>query len=664
MPNKFNSALTRLAQLDKSVFEPALRHIVSVDAGEMNVARVSYWGLSSDHSSITCQVLFEKASATYSNGHVLRATDYPGYFRALLANPEIVADDAWTDPRTSEFVDAYFRPFGIRSMLDIPVWRRGVLAGVLCHEHVGPARTWASDERAFAAGIANMISVALEAGDRRRAEEGYTLVGRATNDVLWDWDMQRNVIEWNDALFSAFRFRPDQVAETIEWWLERVSADDRVRVKRDLKLLIDSGGTSYSDEYRFERGDGSIATVIDRGTIVRDADGVPVRMVGSMLDISDRIEMQARLALSDRLASIGTLAAGIAHEINNPLTYVMANIALVIDDVEAEIVDHRSVQELLGEARDGADRIRQIVRGLQMLSRPNEEEIQHVDVAAVFESTIKMASNELRHRAQLIREFGEVPKVRMNSARLGQVMLNLLVNAAHSIKVGNASLHQIRVRTATAPNGDAVVEVRDSGCGIPREVQSRIFEPFFTTKPIGSGTGLGLSLCHSIVAAAGGKIEVFSEPGQGTTMRVTLPAATEEPAPPQKLSAVQGPRLRVLVVDDEPMIRRCVQRMLEPQHTVAVVESGASALAEIETGKHYDVVLCDLMMPRMTGIELYSQLVESSSSFANRIVFMTGGAFGDDSERFVQSCDRPIVGKPLDRRMLEHALASVMQTGA
>jgi GAF domain-containing protein len=165
----FHAALTQLAQTDKPDLAAALRQILSVDATTMSVARVSYWELAPDHSKITCSVLYEHPAARFSSGGELRAVDFPGYFRALLQSKAIVADDAWTDPRTCEFADVYFRPHDIRSMLDVPVWRRGKLAGVVCHEHVGGDRAWTDDEQAFAVGIGNLVSIALEARKATRS---------------------------------------------------------------------------------------------------------------------------------------------------------------------------------------------------------------------------------------------------------------------------------------------------------------------------------------------------------------------------------------------------------------------------------------------------------------------------------------------------------------
>ncbi len=659
----FSATLHELAKIDKSNLDVALRHLLSADAAVMQVGRVSYWELTPDHSSIRCRVLFQLEPGTFIEGGELRAADFPAYFAAMIDSRRIVANDAWTDPRTSEFLDPYFKPNHIRAMLDVPVWRRGALAGVLCHEHVGDqARVWSADEQEFAVGIANMVSVALEAGARKRAEESYALVAHATNDVLWDWDMTRDVVEWNEALSRVFRHHAIEVSPSVTWWSDHVHPEDRARVKSSLMAVVNSGGRTWSDQYRWLCGDGAYASVIDRGTIVRNDKGVAVRMVGSMLDITERVQLQERLALSDRMASIGTLAAGVAHEINNPLTYIKANVSLAIEELRSGSVDVDNLLELLREAQEGADRVRRIVRDLQTFSRPREDEIETLDVRSVIESSINMAWNEIRHRAQLIKDYAPMPPVKMNRARLGQVILNLLINAAQAIAEGDVDRNQIHIRTSTSALGEAVIEIRDSGCGIAASALPRIFEPFFTTKSVGVGTGLGLSICHSIVTAAGGRIDVASPATGGCCVTVTLPADAqlEHAAPATPLIAAVPPRRRVMIVDDDAPLRRSLQRMLERVHDVFVADSGESALAELERhGDQYDVILCDLMMPHMSGMQVYDGVVRERRELARRFIFMTGGAFSKRSSDFIAECDCPILDKPFDLNTLSRAIEQI-----
>ncbi|QRK11709.1 HAMP domain-containing protein [Archangium violaceum] len=236
---------------------------------------------------------------------------------------------------------------------------------------------------------------------------------------------------------------------------------------------------------------------------------------------------QAQLLFTDRLATIGQLAAGVGHEINNPLTFILSNLNYaqqVVTELEAApTAERRELLEALAEAREGAERVRLIVRDLKMLSHPDDRESGPVDLVKVVRSAAKMAAHEIRDRARLVQQVENVPPVHGNSARLCQVFLNLLINAAHAITPGQVERNEIQLVARVDDSQRVTVEVRDTGCGIPEDKLERVFEPFFTTKPVGEGSGLGLSVCQSIISAYGGKISVESEAGRGTTFRVSLP---------------------------------------------------------------------------------------------------------------------------------------------
>ena len=326
-------------------------------------------------------------------------------------------------------------------------------------------------------------------------------------------------------------------------------------------------------------------------------------------------KMEEQLMVSDRMASMGTLAAGVAHEINNPLACVMTNLELATRDL-AELADVHGLGGQLGDlrdelrdAREATERIRNIVRDLKIFSRSHEEQTGAVDVQHVMESTLRMAWNEIRHRARLVKNYARTPPVEASESRLGQVFLNLVMNAAQAIPEGRAEANEIRITTSNGRNGHVAVEVSDTGVGMSREVLSRLFSPFFTTKPVGVGTGLGLSICHRIVTGFGGTIEVHSQPGQGTTFRISLPPAQGEVSavtPAAQSRSVARRRGRILGVDDEPLISKAIQRCLVNDHDVVALTRGAEALEKIRAGAEFDVILCDLMMPEMTGMELHA----------------------------------------------------------
>jgi CheY-like chemotaxis protein len=272
----------------------------------------------------------------------------------------------------------------------------------------------------------------------------------------------------------------------------------------------------------------------------------------------------------------------------------------------------------------------------------------------VIEPMINITWNEIRHRAKLVRDFRAVPLIDAPEARIGQVFLNLLLNAAQAIPDGDADRHEIAVTTYTDEAGHAVVEVRDTGVGIAPELVDRIFEPFFTTKAAGVGTGLGLSICHGAVTSLGGDISVDSAPGRGSTFRVTIPPADLDGRRPT--SSRQPPVLdvtdaRILIVDDEPLVGDTLRRLLRG-NDVEVVTRGREALALVLDGKRFDLILCDLMMPVMTGMDLHAELLIMAPEQAARMVFMTGGAFTPRAQAFLDETTNPRLDKPISAKQL------------
>ena len=383
----------------------------------------------------------------------------------------------------------------------------------------------------------------------------------------------------------------------------------------------------------------------------------------------------------DRIAAVGTLAASVGHEINNPLTYVSANIdfglerlarleqllAQVDDDrplddnyalAAAEITDIRG---LLKQARQGSQRIRDVVRTLKTFSRGDEEQLGPVSLHAVIDSAINMAANEVNHRAQLVRDFDdEVGNVYGNESQLGQVFLNLLVNAAHAIPMGDAAHNQITVRTRLEEDC-VVIEVRDTGVGISETDMPQLFEPFFTTKPVGQGTGLGLSICRRIIQAHQGTITFESAPGGPTTFRVRLPATDDEITGEILVEGARPTRRgRILMIDDEPMIGNIVERTLRDEHDVETVTSGQAALACIEANPRYDIIFCDLMMPDMSGMDFYDTICVHFSDLADRMVFITGGAFTPQARDFLDGVTNRRVEKPFTSKFLRGVVREIL----
>jgi signal transduction histidine kinase len=490
----------------------------------------------------------------------------------------------------------------------------------------------------------------------RRSRERLELAVAGTHAV-WDWDLVDGRLQMEGDLARVLGLPVEGLRGDVPAIVAGfVHADDRRQEVAAVEAHLRGESPVFEAEHRAPGISGELWVRLRGHVVAWDSAGRPARMAGVASDVTERRRLQAQLDLSQRMAGLGRLAAGVAHEINNPLASVIANLAFVGE----ELPDlPPRVRQALVEAREGAVRVGDVVRGLKTFSRPGPTRRGPVDVARELEAALRLANHELRHRAVLGVRIGDLPRVVADAHELGQVFLNLLVNAAQAVPVGRAEDHRIDVVALTDPRGWAQVEICDSGVGIPPEVLGRIFEPFFTTKPLGVGTGLGLAISHGIVTAAGGVIEVESGVGRGSTFRVLLPPgeALTGPGAPQEVDekppegAERAPA-RVLVVDDEPLVASAVARALARGYEVTTSTAARDALGRIEAGERFDAVLCDLMMPQMSGMELHSRVAVLAPELASRFVFVTGGAFTDAAADFLRTTTNPWIEKPFDPHAL------------
>lgn len=379
-------------------------------------------------------------------------------------------------------------------------------------------------------------------------------------------------------------------------------------------------------------------------------------------DVTEQRRMQEQLAVTDRLTSLGTMAASMGHEINNPLSYNLTNIEFALGSLR-ELAERNAAAEIddviqaLDDARMGSIRIASIVADLRRFSRSQEEVQREVDVRVCVEWALRLTANQLRHAARLVTGFEDMPQVLGNDVRLSQVFVNLLGNASQAI-TGPTASNEIRVVARTDERGWAVVEISDTGPGMPPEIVSRVFDPFFTTKPAGVGWGLGLSICREIVVWMGGELCVTSEVGRGSTFSVALPpgANARTMELPAIVDAEPTRSARILVIDDNELVGRAIGRMLEDSHEVTLVGDGETALEHINRGEVFDLVLCDMMMPGITGMDLYEELARQRPTIARRMVFMTGGAFTPRAAEFLATVHNPTISKPFTAVVLHATL--------
>jgi PAS domain S-box-containing protein len=420
-------------------------------------------------------------------------------------------------------------------------------------------------------------------------------------------------------------------------------------MRRRIRQMLDGGERLVPREYPARRVDGTEITAEIVSTFV-DFDGAPA-VLAYARDVTDRARLRAQLAHADRLASLGMLAAGIAHEINNPLTFVGLAAEMLgrrVGEGEAPLVD---------EIRSGTERIAAIVRDLRLFGRYEDEVPGHVDVAAAIHAAERLVSHEIRPRATLVKEFDALPAAIGVGRRIEQVFVNLLLNAAHALE--DKADGRIVV-SAHATQTEVVVSVADDGVGIPEDRLAHVFEPFFTTRAVQGGTGLGLSICRDIVVRAGGNLVARSVEGQGTTMVVTLlraaplPAPTPEPSAPA--SEVETKRKRLLVVDDEPLIVSALVTALKRKCDVVGETDPARALERLLAGEAFDAVVCDVMMPGMSGVELHERVARQLPEVAARFVFITGGTYTARERDYLERAPNPHIHKPFETPELIRAI--------
>ncbi len=421
---------------------------------------------------------------------------------------------------------------------------------------------------------------------------------------------------------------------------------------------------------------GGRRVVEDAATPIIDDRGQLLGGVIVFRDVTEQRRLERRLAISERMASVGTMAAGIAHEINNPLASIVGNLEISLEllaDARAARdgtgrVSESTLDELdqtLRDAAASAERVRKIVHAMRGFARAPGGDAEILDLPDVLETALRLTENTLRHRARVVRAYGTTPFVQCAETQLVQVLTNLLTNAGDAVPEGDARRNEVRVSTFTSDDGSAVVEVRDSGVGIAPSNLGRIFDPFFTTKAVGKGMGLGLSLSHSFVTSVGGTLTAASELGHGSSFRVTLPAARPAPRASASREAPLPPirDARILVIDDDGAVANVVKRALS-RHRVAVELDGAVAVGRIVAGEAFDLVLCDVMMPNVSGIDVYEAVKAQAPRLAATMVFLTGGAFSPAASAFLESVPNPVVRKPFTAAGLRDVVDAALREAA
>jgi len=468
------------------------------------------------------------------------------------------------------------------------------------------------DDLALVERVAQFVALAIERSRQRNAlresEERFRAVATATSDVIWDWDLATDRIWWSDGIEKQFSYRLSELANQKDSWTRMIHPDDRDWVVQSLDRALDSGADQWREEYRMVSADGRELLVTDRGRIIRDPEGRAVRMVGSLNDVTEIRRLEKRLQQAQRLEAVGQLTGGIAHDFNNLLTVILGNAELLRESSEDE--ESRSLAEMIrNAATQGAD----LTSRLLSFARKQALEPEPTDVNQLIAGMDQMLRRTIDESIEIetIRAGGLWPAI-VDSGQLESALLNLCINARDAmdeggkltIETANARLDDEYAAAAVdvSPGQYVQISVSDTGRGMDEQTLARAFEPFFTTKSEGRGNGLGLSMVHGFASQSGGHARIYSEPGQGTTVKLYLPRAADQRAvnPRREVSgsSISTGTETILVVEDNDMVRSHVERLLGGLgYTVLSAADGQQALEILSGDAQVDLLFTDVVMP-------------------------------------------------------------------
>jgi PAS domain S-box-containing protein len=508
--------------------------------------------------------------------------------------------------------------------------------------------------------------------ERRRTETALQILAQATNDAVWDWDLLTGRRVWNDAASTLFEYPPDEVGDDQSWWSDRVHPEDRERVNHSLASTL-RDGDSWSDRYRFRRGGGAYATVIDRGYMLRDDGGAVVRAIGAIVDVTEHERLEEQLRQAQKMEAIGRLAGGVAHDFNNMLAVINGYSEMLLERLD----DGDPVRASLVEINKAGKRAARLTRQLLAFSRKDVFSPRVLDlnetVADIEKMLRRMIGEDVRIRTRLDPGLG---RVQADPGQIEQVLMNLAVNARDAMpQGGELSIETSNVEVAEGagrqpnvlPGSYVKLLVADTGCGMEWETLARIFEPFFTTKKENEGTGLGLATVYAIIQQSGGSITVQSELEQGTTFAVYLPRVDEAGAGDrahQDEAPMPSGKETVLLVEDEPMVRELVRNVLEDRgYTVLVARDAAEALLLSDRREGpIDLLLTEVVMPGRSGREL-AEAFEAQGR-PTRVLYISG--YTDDAivRHGVQQAETAFLQKPFTPGALARKVREVLDAPA
>ncbi|MEX0730730.1 MAG: PAS domain S-box protein [Aquisalimonadaceae bacterium] len=501
-------------------------------------------------------------------------------------------------------------------------------------------------------------------------EQRFQLLSRATNDVIWDWDLVNGSVWWNEGLYTLFGYRPDEMEPGAASWTNRIHPEDKDTVLASIQAIIDGNGSTWEHEYRFMHASGKPLAVIDRGFVIRDETGKALRMLGSMLDDTERREMADRLRESQKLEAVGQLTGGVAHDFNNLLTVILGNAELLCE----QLADRQQLRLLAEMTATAAQRGAELTNRLLAFARRQALEPRFIDINRLISGMENLLRRTLTEDIdiKIVRADG-LWRVEVDPGQLEMAMLNLALNGRDAMPEGG----HLTVETANAmldseyaanhvdvlPGPYAMVSVSDTGLGMTPDVAKRAFEPFFTTKQLGQGSGLGLSMVYGFVKQSGGHAMIYSEPGLGTTIRLYFPRVRtngEDIYEKPLASTVIGGNEHILVVEDDNLVRDHVTGLLRSLgYRITAAASGPDALDVLQQTPDIDLLFTDVVMPGgMNG----GQLAELARNTRPGLKVLFTSGYTENAIVHHGRLDRGVhlLGKPYRRQELAAKVRKVL----
>ena len=524
----------------------------------------------------------------------------------------------------------------------------------------GNATHFVSIERDISARKANELQI-------RMNESRFRTVAQLTADIVWDWDLAADTIWRNDAGGSRFGYPGNEPPPPSSTWKERIHPDDRDRVLHRLSADLETGAARWAEDYRLLRADGTYAQVEARGSIIRSESGGALRIIGSTKDVTEKRLIEERLRKSQKLEAVGQLTGGVAHDFNNILMVIMANVDSIL---EGEERDPSSRLESISRA---VERATKLTRQLLAFSRRQALQLEVVDLNASVVETGALLRRTLSANIEIGSLLQEGLWLTLaDRGQLEAALVNLCVNARDAMPDGGRLTIQTRDVTIEAENVEGTASwspgeyvrltVSDTGCGMSPEVLSRVFEPFFTTKDVGKGTGLGLSMVYGFVRQCGGHVEIDSEVDRGTIISIYFPRFVGEAqrAAPPNLEGVPSGRERLLVVEDEEPVRQLVVNQLTTLgYQVANAADAAAALELLSTGGRFDLLLTDVIMPGpLNGRQLSDEARAINPEM--KVLFMSGYSEDFLSTKGVLSDGITLISKPFRKADLARKVRQLL----